>query len=264
VIRALGITVRRAGRTLVDGADIAAAAGELTVIVGPNGAGKSTLLRVLSGDIVADAGEAVLLDRPLRQWRRADIARCRAVLPQGCSLNFAFRVKDVVRLGRLPFSPSPEDAEIAARALSTVGLDGFAERLYPSLSGGEQRRVQLARVLAQADGAVRAGRGVVLLDEPTANLDPAHGLAALAHARKLARAGLTVLSVVHDVNLAAPFADRFIGMRTGRVVFSGKPREVLTSDNLRSVYGVDTAVLPHPRLDCPLVVFLPDASVLHD
>jgi len=257
MIRATGITVRRAGRCLVDGADISAAAGELTAIVGPNGAGKSTLLRVLSGDIAADAGETILLDRPLRSWRRAEVARCRAVLPQGCALNFAFRVKDVVRLGRLPFSPTPEDAEIAGRALASVGLEGFAERLYPSLSGGEQRRVQIARVLAQADDAVRLGRGVLLLDEPTANLDPAHGLAALRQARKLARAGLTVLAVVHDVNLAAPFADRFVAMRDGRVLFSGPPHEVLTPDNLRALYGVESAVLRHPEMDCPLVVFLP-------
>ncbi|WP_337995775.1 heme ABC transporter ATP-binding protein [Oleispirillum naphthae] len=260
MIRATGITVRRSGRNLVDGADIAAAAGELTVIVGPNGAGKSTLLRVLGGDIAADAGETVLLDRPLRHWRRGEIARWRAVLPQGSALNFAFRVRDVVRLGRLPFPPSPEDGAIAARALSTVGLHGFGERLYPNLSGGEQRRVQLARVLAQADDALRAGRGVLLLDEPTANLDPAHGLAALREARRMARAGLTVLAVVHDVNLAAPFADRFIGMREGRVAFSGPPHEALTPENLRTVYGVETAVLRHPGMDCPLVAFLPGAA----
>nr|HPK00554.1 alcohol dehydrogenase catalytic domain-containing protein [Candidatus Hydrogenedentota bacterium] len=109
--------VRRGGRTLVDAVDLAAAAGRLTVIVGPNGAGKSTLLRVLSGDIAADAGQVALLDRPLARWRRAEIARRRAVLPQVCALNFSFRVKDVVRLGRLPFPPAAVDREIAARAL---------------------------------------------------------------------------------------------------------------------------------------------------
>jgi iron complex transport system ATP-binding protein len=258
VIAARGIVVRRGGRALVDGVDLTAAAGRVTVVVGPNGAGKSTLLRVLSGDIAADAGEATLLDRPLRRWRRAEIARRRAVLPQVCALNFSFRVKDVVRLGRLPFSPSARDRDIAARALAEVGLEGFGERLYPDLSGGEQRRVQFARVLAQAADAAAAGSGVLLLDEPTASLDPAHGLLVLRRARSLADAGLTVLAVVHDVNLATPFADAFVGMRDGRVVFAGSPEDCLTPDNLRAVYGLSVSVIRHPDLGCPLVAFSPD------
>ncbi len=235
-----------------------AAAGRLTVIVGPNGAGKSTLLRVLSGDIAADAGEVSMLGRPLPRWRRAEIARRRAVLPQTCALNFSFRVKDVVRLGRLPFPPSAADRDIAARALEEVGLSGFSDRLYPDLSGGEQRRVQFARVLAQINDAAAAGSGVLLLDEPTASLDPAHGLAVLRRAKTLASAGLTVLAVVHDVNLATPFADVFIGMRDGRVVFSGPPEASLTPDNLREVYGLRASVLRHPEVDCPLVAFVTD------
>ncbi len=239
MIRASGIVVRRGGRTLVDAADLEAPVGKLTVVVGPNGAGKSALLRVLSGDVSADAGEVTMLDRPLARWRREEIARRRAVLPQGCALNFSFRVRDVVRLGRLPFPPSAADRDIAACALEDVGLSGFADRLYPNLSGGEQRRVQFARVLAQVADAAAAGSGVLLLDEPTASLDPAHGLAALHRAKALAVAGLTVLAVVRDVNLAAPFADSFVGMRDGRVMFSGPPSTSLTPDNMRLVYGVE-------------------------
>ncbi len=258
MIAARGIVVRRGGRCLVDRVDLNAQPGHVTVIVGPNGAGKSTLLRVLSGDIAADAGEVTMFDRPLGHWRRAEIARRRAVLPQVCALNFNFRVKDVVRLGRLPFPPSAADRDLAVQALDQVGLSGFAERLYPDLSGGEQRRVQFARVLAQAVDAAAAGSGVLLLDEPTASLDPAHGLSVLRRARMLADAGLTVLAVVHDVNLATPFADDFVGMRDGRVVFSGTPEDCLTPENMRAVYGLSASVIRHPDLGCPLVAFATD------
>lgn len=260
MIRAEAITVRRDGRTLADGVSIAVSPGELAVIVGPNGAGKSTLLKTLSGDLAPDAGQVALLGRPLAAWPRREIARLRAVLPQNSPLRFAFRVRDVVRLGRLPFPSAPGDGRIVAEALAAVGLTDRADQLYPLLSGGEQRRVQLARVLAQIDDAARAGRGVLLLDEPTAALDPAQAMATLAHARRLARAGLTVLAVVHDVNMATPFADTFIGMREGRVIFSGPVAAAVNAANLQALYGLRAVVTPHPETGTPLVAFVPPGT----
>ncbi|SBV93207.1 Hemin import ATP-binding protein HmuV [uncultured Alphaproteobacteria bacterium] len=256
MIAAQGVVVRRGGRVLLDGVDFAAAAGSFTAIVGPNGAGKSTLLKVLSGDLAADAGTVTVLGRALREWPRRDLARRRAVLPQGSLLAFAFRARDVVRLGRLPFGARPDDRRRAEAALAEVGLADRAAELYPNLSGGEQRRVQYARVLAQIADAAEAGEGVLLLDEPTANLDPAHGLSVLAHARRLADRGLTVVAVVHDINLATPFSDRFVGLREGRVRFAGAAAETVTAANLGELFGIEAVVTPHPVHACPTVAFV--------
>ncbi len=256
MISARGITVRRGGRTLLDGVDLDAAPGSLTAIVGPNGAGKSTLLKVVTGDLAPDAGTVAVLGRDLGAWPRREIARRRAVLPQGIALAFAFRARDVVRLGRLPFGSGRDDRALADAALAEVGLADRAAELYPNLSGGEQRRVQYARVLAQIAEASAAGEGLLLLDEPTANLDPAHGLGVLAHARRLADRGLTVVAVVHDINLATPFADRFVGLRGGRVRFAGPAAETVTAANLEDLFGVTAVVTPHPVHACPMVAFV--------
>jgi iron complex transport system ATP-binding protein len=262
MIEVHGIVVRRGGRALLDGVDLAVEPGSLTAIVGPNGAGKSTLLRVIAGDLAPDAGSVRLMGKRLGDWRRGDLARCRAVLPQGTALSFAFRARDVVRLGRLPFPPSSADRAIAEAALAEVGLAALGGQLYPKLSGGEQRRVQYARVLAQIHEAERQGAGVLLLDEPTANLDPAHGLAVLRHARRLADRGLTVVAVVHDINLATPFADRFVGLREGRVLFAGAAEATISAENLQALFGVAAVVTRHPVYGCALVAFLSPGDVV--
>ncbi len=257
MISTKAIRVTRGKRHLVDTVNFHAAPGKFTVIIGPNGAGKSTFLKVLSNDITPDHGSVTLLDRDMSHWPRKDIARHRAVLPQNCNLNFGFQVRDVVRLGRLPFGQSDQDMSLVDHALHQVGLDGMQRRMYPELSGGEQRRVQIARVLVQITDAADAGRGILLLDEPTANLDPAHAFIALQQASNLAKQGLTVVAVVHDINLAMPFADEIYALKDGRILFHGPRDQVMTTDNLRSLYDINAAVLPHPDLSCPMIAFLP-------
>jgi len=244
-------------RTLINNVNFSAQPGKLTVILGPNGAGKSTLLKVLSDDLRQDAGHVHLLGKAQESWKKKDIAKYRAVLPQTCTLNFGFQVRDVVRLGRLPFGQSTKDNALVREALSSVGLKDMEKRLYPELSGGEQRRVQFARILVQIQDAALAGSGILLLDEPTSNLDPAHAFSSLQHAHSLAQSGLTVVAIVHDINLAMPFADDIFAMKNGKVLFSGSRDKILTPQNLTELYDIETAIIPHPSLDCPMVAFMP-------
>ncbi len=223
----------RAGRVpLVEGVTLEAGAGEFVAIVGANGAGKSTLLRLLAGDLAPSAGDVVLGGRPVRSYRAAELALLRAVLPQQSRIEFAFTVRQVVEMGRSPHrargSPAG-DASAVAKALAAADIAGLAERAYPGLSGGEQARACLARVLAQ-------DTPVVLLDEPTAALDIRHQHQVLSVVRGLADEGRTVVAVLHDLNLAATYATRVAAMHRGRVVADGTPGEVLTGEVLSRVY----------------------------
>eukprot|EP01032_Pedospumella_encystans_P003314 gene3314-3915_t len=174
MIRARDITIRRGGRTLIDGISLNLEAGKFTVVIGPNGAGKSTLLKALSGEMRPDGGEIVYGDRSIASLSARELARERAVLPQSTALSFPFTALEVVRMGAV--AHGSHDPNFAARqALVRAGLGGFEGRSYNALSGGEQQRVQLARVLAQMPDPMMEGRPrAIFLDEPTASLDLGH------------------------------------------------------------------------------------------
>lgn len=264
---ATAITVRRGGRALLDAASITLTPGRVTAVVGPNGAGKSTLLRVLSGELAPDAGSVSVQGRPLAAWPAAELARVRAVLPQESDLRFPFRVTEVVRLGRIPHPGGGDtlaDHAIAAAALARVDLTPLADRLYPSLSGGEKQRVHLARALAQLQPAPPpppssfiphpsslrpppSSPRVLLLDEPTAALDLAHQHSVLALARELALGeGVAVLAILHDLNLVLAYADDLVVLSGGRVVASGPVEATLTPELVREVFAVPARLLPSP------------------
>jgi iron complex transport system ATP-binding protein len=226
------------------------AAGEVLAICGPNGAGKSTLLSLLSGERLPDAGDVLLDEVPMRRMEALARARRIGVLPQASSLSFPFRVAEVVALGRLPLGGA--GAPVVWHSMAQAGVSHLAERLYPTLSGGEQQRVQLARVLAQTDTAGPAT--ALLLDEPTSSLDPAQQHHVLGVARERARHGSAVAVVLHDLNLAARYADRILLLAGGSVQALGTPREVLTRAILGACFGIEAQVLPHPVHGCPLVV----------
>jgi iron complex transport system ATP-binding protein len=255
VIAATGVGVRRGSHWLLRELSLQVAGGEVVALLGPNGAGKTTLLRVLAGDEPPAEGEVRLEGRPLAAWSARDLARKRAVLSQSTSLEFGFTGFEVALMGRMPhveLRETPRDLAIVQAALEAAGVAHLADRVYTTLSGGERQRVQLARVLAQMEGADQAG--LLLLDEPTSNLDVAHQHAALRLARERARAGAGVLAVLHDLNLAGQYADRLALMREGRLVACGPPAQVLTSENIWQVFEVDTVVVPHPTLPVPLLV----------
>jgi len=227
-------------KKLVDGVSISARAGEVLALVGPNGAGKSTLLRLLARELEATEGEVLLDGREISCYSPRELAKKRAVLPQQTILQFAFSARDVVMMGRNPHIengwPGPEDREIAARAMARTQTWEFRDRSYPRLSGGEQSRVTFARVLAQQTP-------VLFLDEPTASLDVKHQELAMQTARALAAEGACVVVIVHDLNLAAAYADRIALLHRARLVMAGTPHEVLREDVLSDVFECHLRVI---------------------
>ncbi|MET9810558.1 heme ABC transporter ATP-binding protein [Streptomyces halstedii] len=246
--RGLGILLGR--RQVLDAVDLTAHAGEVVALVGPNGAGKSTLLAALAADLPAGSGEIRIDGRPAAAWSPPELALRRAVLPQSAALSFPFPVEDVVRMGRAPWAGTAkedEDDVAVASAMEATEVTRFAARPFSALSGGERARVALARVLAQ-----RAP--LLLLDEPTAALDLRHQELVLRICRERAAAGDAVVVVLHDLGLAAAYADRAVVLRDGRVAVDGPPAEVFTGELLGEVYRQPVEVFPHPRTGAPLVV----------
>jgi len=226
-----------ARRPVLRGLDLVIGAGELVALLGPNGSGKTTLLRAIAGSLRRDAGRVALFGRDLNEWSSVALARRVAVLPQSLVLPDGFRVAELVEMGRAPhatrwFGSSAEDAEAVQRALADAGALDLAERHADELSGGERQRVLVAMALAQ-------GPELLLLDEPTLHLDIAHQASLLATVARLrARRGLTVIAVLHDLNLAAAHALRATVLDSGRVVADGDPESVLRLELIRRVFGV--------------------------
>ena len=242
VLEALAIVAGYGDRTVLRGCDLALRGGELVAIVGPNGAGKSTLLRVLAGLLRPRSGVVRLDGIELVSLSRAGIAQRIAVVPQVFETLFPFTVREVVALGRtarlgLFGRAGPVDVAAVERALRDLELDELAPRRIDALSGGERQRAVLAMALAQdAD--------VLLLDEPTVHLDPAHQVATLELVRALAaERGLVVAAVLHDLNLASALASRVVVVADGRIVRDGTPHEVISDELIRAVFGEGLVVV---------------------
>jgi iron complex transport system ATP-binding protein len=235
MISARAVTVRAGAATLLDHVDLEVARGELVAIVGPNGAGKSTLLAALAGDRPLAHGHIMLAGRDVRAASVAELAQLRAVLPQRSQLTLAFTALEVVQL-----AARRVERALAMRWLGQVALSELAARRYPTLSGGEQQRVQLARVLAQLACSPGAA---LLLDEPTSALDPKHQQLVLSLARDAATAGHAVVVVLHDLTLAARWSDRVVLLAGGRLLDAGPPETVLTPAHLGAAYATRFEVL---------------------
>jgi iron complex transport system ATP-binding protein len=258
ILAAKDVTFQVNGSPLVDGLTLEVEPGEILGIVGPNGAGKSTLVNLLSGDLGPTAGEVRLHGKLLSEYPPLELARARAVLPQRNLLRFPFQAVDVVTMGRYPYRSDPgnsrsRDFDVALEMMRRTDTLDLARRTFPTLSGGEQARVSLARVLAQQTP-------LLLLDEPTASLDVRHQEQVMGTLDDLAAEGVAVLAVLHDLNLAARFADRLGLLAGGRLVAHGKTRDVLDSELLSEVYRQPITVIPHPYRDCPLVLVLEETA----
>nr|WP_245671122.1 heme ABC transporter ATP-binding protein [Nocardia amamiensis] len=249
-VRAAGVSVDRQVRRVLDGIDFEAVAGQVVALVGPNGAGKSTLLAALAGELTLAEGIVELDGQPLTHWSTLDMARRRAVLPQTHTVGFPFTAREVVAMGRAPWVRTErrelDDEQIAA-AMAATDVEHLAARSFPTLSGGERARVALARVLAQ-------DTATLLLDEPTAALDLGHQEAVLRLATDRAAAGAAVVVVLHDLGIAAAYADRVAVLDSGRIAADGPPREVLTTELLTRVYQHPVEVLDHPVTGAQLVL----------
>jgi iron complex transport system ATP-binding protein len=224
-------------REVLRGVDLSLACGDLVALLGTNGSGKTTMLRLLTGLLRPDRGSIELFGRDVARWSRTDLARRVAVLPQTAELPAGFRVGELVEMGRTPharrlFGSTAEDEAAVERALVDADALELAHRLVDELSGGERQRVLVAMALAQEPE-------LLLLDEPTVHLDLAHQVALLGTLRRLRHhRRLTVLAVLHDLNLAAGFAPRVVVLDAGRIVVDGPPDEVLGADLVRRVFGV--------------------------
>ena len=239
LVSAVGVGVDLDGATVLDDVTLEVVPGEVLVLVGPNGAGKSTLLGVLSGERRPTRGAVTIDGRELGGIRHLELARLRSVLTQENTVSFPFLVAEVVAMGRSPWARSVEgrdDIAAVAEAMDAADITHLAGRRYTQLSGGEKARVSLARVLAQ-----RAR--TVFLDEPTAALDLRHQEEVMACARTLASTGIAVVVVLHDLSLAAAYADRVALIARGSLRAVGTPAEVITAAMVEEVYGLPVQIL---------------------
>lgn len=238
-LQAHGVTVRHGARTVLDGIDFALQPGELVLLAGRNGAGKSTLLRVLLGAQRCDGGELQLGERPLGEWHAKERARQLAFVPQEADSPFEFTGRELVAMGRSPYlsrwqALRPADVTAIDAALTAVDAVAFADRPVTTLSGGELRRIGVARALATE-------APLLLLDEPTSNLDLEHALRLCALLQKLAEQGRGLAVASHDLNLLGPFAHRVVVLHEGRVFADGAPEQALSDSAMATVFGVASA-----------------------
>jgi iron complex transport system ATP-binding protein len=236
----------RAGAPLVvDQVSLAVAPGDMVGVLGPNGSGKTTLLKMLSGTLTPTAGTIQFDRRPLADWKRRELARRIALVPQETLAPFDFTVLDIVLMGRFPHLGAfalegPADLAIAREALASTGTSAFEDRPFATLSGGEKQRVVIAGALAQSPE-------LLLLDEPSASLDLGHQFDVQQLLTALNRdRGVTMVLSTHDLNLAAALCRQLILLRGGRVIAQGPTEDVLTPATVRALYGVDADVQRHP------------------
>ncbi len=252
LLAARGVTVDLGGRPVLRGVDLEVRAGEVVGLLGPNGAGKSTFLRAVTRLVPLAGGEIEVEGTRVDRVSRRDLARAVAVVQQLPEAPGSLLVEELVLLGRNPHlgllaRESPRDYAVAADAMRRAGCEEFAHRPLDTLSGGQRRRAFLARALAQEPR-------LLLLDEPNANLDVQAQAEAFELLRSLAGEGVGVLVAVHDLTLAAAYCDRVAMLVDGRVIASGVPSEVVTSEVVARVYGDRVMVIPHPQSGAPVVV----------
>jgi iron complex transport system ATP-binding protein len=265
MIQVSHLNYRIGQKALLSDVSLEAQMGAFTAIAGANGAGKSTLLKILCRDYPLQEGRVHFHGKPLSGFSGEELAQIRAVLSQQQQLSLPFVCEELVLMGRYPHfngHPTRTDHEIAAFAMQQAGVAHLKGRIYQTLSGGEQQRVQLARVLAQitdrsemqAPQMPIATPKYLFLDEPITGLDLLHQYHTLDLARQLAQKGYCVVAVLHDLNLAAQYADHLIMLKKGKVVAAGNPQEVMTCENIHRVFGVEVNLMQHPELGCPFIV----------
>ena len=252
-LSAEGVTLAYGDRTVVERLDLQIPPAGITAIVGANGCGKSTLLRALARLLSPHAGQVILDGRALHGRPSKEVARTLGLLPQSPLAPEGIAVADLVGRGRHPHQKllarwSPHDYEIVARSLAATGIESLADRSVDELSGGQRQRVWIAMALAQETD-------ILLLDEPTTFLDVAHQVEVLDLLTDLNRdRGTTIVMVLHDMNMAARYADHLFALREGRLVASGAPSDIVTSDLIREVFDLDALVVTDPVSGAPIVL----------
>ncbi|BDG59106.1 heme ABC transporter ATP-binding protein [Caldinitratiruptor microaerophilus] len=259
-IQVLGVSCAYGAHPVLAGVTLQVRRGEFAGIVGPNGSGKTTLLRAIARVLAPTAGSVLVDGRDVARLGARALAREIGAVAQDTAVPFDFTVEEIVQMGRLPHlgplqAEGPRDRQAVERALALTRTDALRDRPVTGLSGGERQRVLLARALAQEPR-------ILLLDEPTAHLDVGHQVEVMDLIWRLNRtAGVTVLAVLHDLNLAAQYCDRLFLLSGGRLLAAGTPAEVLTETWIRTAYGAHTVIVRHPRTGCPQVLPLAGDAV---
>ncbi|NEG80584.1 Fe3+-hydroxamate ABC transporter ATP-binding protein FhuC [Pantoea agglomerans] len=239
------------GRTLLQPLSLTFPPGKVTGLIGHNGSGKSTLLKMLGRHHAASSGEVLLNQQPVGRWNSKVFARQVAYLPQQLPAAEGMTVRELVAIGRYPWHGAlgrfgKEDRDRVEDAIAQVGLNAFAGRLVDSLSGGERQRAWLAMMVAQNSRCL-------LLDEPTSALDIAHQVEVLALIKALSQQrGLTVIAVLHDINMAARYCDHLVALRQGAMIAEGDAEAIMQPEVLGAIYGIPMGILPHPQGGAPV------------
>jgi len=248
----IGLSIN--GKTLLNDVNLSVQPGTFTAIAGPNGAGKSSLLKILSHELTHYKGEVRINDVIASSYSVAQLSAVRAVLPQHSHVQFPFTVKQIVEMGRQHFKTTSKNNDaLLEEVMELTGIADWANRNYISLSGGEQQRVQLARVLAQVWDQKTFPR-YVLLDEPTSSLDIAQQQLIFTLVKKACERNIGVLAIVHDLNQAVQFADHLYFMRNGSVIAQGESKEVFTKTNIEVTFCCRVNVYHDPCTNCPYIV----------
>ena len=250
MVEAVDVSYRAGGKLILDSVTARFRREKFNVILGPNGAGKSSLLKVATGLLKPSSGTVTYDGTSVGDFAPAELARRRAVLSQHVDLAFPLPVRDVVLMGRYPYygrSPANRDVEIVARSLDMVGMTDQSEQHYPTLSGGEQQKVQLARVLAQIWSYDQdLEHKYLFLDEPTASLDVHYQIHLLDIARDLLGHNCTIVAILHDLNVAFHYGDAFFVMEDGRMVKEADHSHELTTELIERVFRVTAHRIPDP------------------
>lgn len=258
MIEAKNITVKIDSKTLVNNVSMDLEPGKFSVILGKNGAGKSTFLKALTGDLTPSSGRVLVEGRDLDSISPLHLARKRAVMMQNLHLAFSFTALEVVLMGRSPYTKgfeTAEDQNIARECMRQAGVEHLADRRFPTLSGGEKQRVQFARMLAQLWNCIEGRKPCcLLLDEPLASLDLAHQHSIMHLVRGLSQKNVAVMMILHDLNLAAQYADEVNVMKDGRTYALGSPNEVFKPEIIEMAFDCPVHIMRHPHHHCPLVV----------
>lgn len=250
------IDVALGKKKLIEEVSFTLSAGKMLALVGPNGAGKSTLLKALSGDLSYN-GEIYIHNTNIKHFKAEELAKIKAVMTQKSTVNFDFLVNEITMMGRYPYFkhvPSDIDQTIVKNCEETVGLSSYSNRVHSSLSGGEQQRNHFSRALAQLESSSPLPK-LLLLDEPLNNLDVKYQFKIMELVKAFSNKGNAVIVVLHDLNIAAHFADELLLLKKGRVVDKGPLNSVFTSSTLTSCYEIDTHIQPHPITNQPMVFF---------
>lgn len=258
MIAVKNITVQYGQKKILDDVTLDIPQGQLSVLIGKNGAGKSTLLKTICANIDPAQGNIYFGKQNLRQLKSDEIAKQRAVVMQQSRISFSFTVFEMVLMGRTPHTKGFEgkkDYNIACQCMERMQISHLRERKYPTLSGGEQQRVQLARALAQIwERIVEKRSCYLLLDEPTSSLDIAHQHQLLSLLSELTESGVTIFTILHDLNLAAQYGQHVHVLKQGSCIASGKAEQIFQHQVIEQAFECPVKIMHNPHHDCPLVV----------